>query len=104
MAEKDRPSEPRLSTEPRSFLNFLTADQTKSFSHVSSISILLSGNRVSGNLVTLARCQEQVCFQAVLLGVEIEVASLKRVQLVVRAALHDTALFDHKNLIGPSDR
>ena len=85
-------------------LGFLTGDQTKSFSYVSSISVLFSGNGVGGNLVTLARCQEQVCLQAVLLSVEIEVASLKRVQLVVRAALYDTALLDHENLIGSSDR
>ena len=53
--------------------------------------------------VSLAGRQEQIVLQSLLLGVEIEIAALRGVQLFVRAALDDLALLDHQNLVGAAD-
>src|SRR5258708_1273679 len=53
---------------------------------------------------SLASCQKQIGFKAVLLVVEIAISSGERVKRRVRAALDDSSAFDDQNLIGAPNR
>src|SRR5207237_3377556 len=55
------------------------------------------------HFIALSGRKEQVLFQAVLLGVELEITSLGRKQLVVGAALDNAAGFNHQDLIGATN-
>jgi hypothetical protein len=50
--------------------------------------------------IPFPRCEEEVGFQSVLAGVEVEVASAQCVERFVGAAFDDVSAFDDENLIG----
>src|SRR5437016_3172004 len=54
-------------------------------------------------LITFTRGQEKIGFEAMLTSVEFVVASLLKVERLVRAALHDAACLYYKNLVGLAD-
>src|ERR1700674_95843 len=66
------------------------------------IPILFGWSHVIANRrgITLPRCEKQIAFQTMLLGVQLEVTSAQRIELFVSAAFDNLSLLDHQNLIG----
>ena len=53
--------------------------------------------------ISLARGQKQIVLQALLLRIEIKVASLQGVEFIMCAALYDLAVLDYQDLVGAAD-
>ena len=53
--------------------------------------------------VAFAGGEEEVCFETVLAGVEVEVASAEGVEGFVGAAFDDVSAFDYEDLVSPAD-
>src|ERR1035441_1686325 len=103
-------SGPRLGAEsdgltylPVLFFSPRLADESNYLTDSRLIPILLGCLHVIANRhgITLPRRQEQIALQTMLLSVEIEVASMQRIEFFVSSAFDDPSLFDHQDLIGP---
>src|SRR5271169_646911 len=53
--------------------------------------------------IAFSRGQEEVLFDAVLFGIEVEVAATQLEQRLMRAALDDAAALDHQDLVGTAN-
>src|SRR5262245_37986366 len=53
--------------------------------------------------ITLSGSEEEIALQIILPGVQIVVATAKRIKLLVRAAFRNLSLFDNKDLVGATN-
>src|ERR1035438_6791517 len=91
---------------PVLFFSSTLADESNYLTDSRLIPFLLGCSHVIANRrgITLPRRQEQIALQTMLLGVELEVASMQRIEFFMSAPFDNLSLLDHQDLISAPNR